>query len=299
MGMLDNILVNGSMDMGSLIWWLFWLLFIVFPLITYLQQYSLRAARIRMLSRLERKYGMRFITMIHRQERVGILGIPVYRYIDIEDSEEILRAIRSTPDDMPIALILHTPGGLVLAAAQVAKALKKHPAKKVVIIPHYAMSGGTLIALAADEIWIDESAVLGPLDPQIGMGVNQPPLPAPSVLKVARMKGDKASDNFLVLADISEKAIREMQEIIVDILGDRYDRDKAWEIAKALTEGNWTHDYPITVDEAIKLGLNIRREVPTEVYELMALYPQAHQRRPGIEYLPLPMRPTGPDRRVD
>ena len=82
--------------------------------------------------------------------------MPIYRYIDIEDSEAIIRAIRTTPLNVPIMMILHTPGGLVLAASQIARALKAHPAKKVVVVPHYAMSGGTLIALAADEIIISQ-----------------------------------------------------------------------------------------------------------------------------------------------
>ncbi len=287
----------GGIDIGALVWWLFWFIFILFPLITYLQHHSLKTARMRIISRLEKKYGMHFITMIHRQERIGFLGIPVYRYIDIEDSEEVLRAIRNTPKDVPIALILHTPGGLVLAAAQIAMALKNHPAKKVAIIPHYAMSGGTLIALAADEIWMDESAVLGPLDPQISMGPNQPPLPAPSIIKVARMKGDRAGDNMLVLADIAEKAINEMRDIIMKVLEDKLPPEKAEEVAKVLTDGRWTHDYPITADIIRGLGLKVKTEIPPEIYTLMSLYPQAHQHRPGIEYLPLPVKPTTPERR--
>ena len=80
----------------------------------------------------------------------------------------VLRAIKLTDDDVPIDLILHTPGGLVLAAEQIAHALKNHPAKVTVMVPHYAMSGGTLISLAADEIVLDDNAVLGPVDPQLG-----------------------------------------------------------------------------------------------------------------------------------
>jgi ClpP class serine protease len=112
--------------------------------------------------KIEQKERGRVVSMIHRQERISLFGIPLYRYIDIEDSEQVLRAIRTTPPDVPICFIIHTPGGLVLAAAQIAMALKDHPAKKKVIIPHYAMSGGTLIALAADEIVMDPHAVLGP-----------------------------------------------------------------------------------------------------------------------------------------
>jgi len=52
--------------------------------------------------------------------------------------------------------------------------------------------------------------------------------------------------------------------------------------AKIFTEGKYTHDYLITVDEARKLGLNINTNVPPEVYILIHLYPQAIQQRPGV-----------------
>jgi len=273
--------------MVDIIGLLFWLLLFAVLIAPYWQYKSLQAARLRLISAIEKKYGFRVITMIHRQERIGFLGIPMYRFIDIEDSEAIIRAIRTTPPNKPIALVLHTPGGLVLAAAQIAMALKRHPAKKIVIIPHYAMSGGTLIALAADEIWMDPDAVLGPLDPQIATKAGAH-VPAPSVLKVAKMKGNQASDETLMLADVAEKAINEIQDLIVRLLRDKLGEEKAKEVAKRLTEGSWTHDYPITTDEAKALGLPIKTEVPPEVYELMALYPQTQQQRPGIEYLPYP-----------
>lgn len=268
---------------------LFFLLLLYIVLHPQIQHRHLVSARLSLIRSMERRYGWRAITLIHRQERMGFLGFPIYRYIDIEDSETVLRAIRTTPPDQPIALILHTPGGLVLAASQIALALKRHPARKVVIVPHYAMSGGTLIALVADEIVMDPDAVLGPLDPQIQVG--SVVYPAPSLIKVAKMKGNSASDQTLVLADVAEKAIKEIQELIVYLLEDRLGRERALEVARRLTEGYYTHDYPITADEARKLGLNVSTNVPPEVYELMELYPQALQQRPGVEYLPRPHVP--------
>jgi len=274
---------------GDIISLLFWLVLLYLILHPQLQFRSLQAARLRLIKAIEEKYGWRVVTMIHRQERMGFLGFPIYRFIDIEDSEAVLRAIRSTPQGQPIALILHTPGGLVLAASQIAMALKRHEGKKIVIIPHYAMSGGTLIALAADEIIMDPDAVLGPLDPQLQTprGV----FPAPSLVKVAREKGMGASDEILVLADVAEKALKEIQSLIVKLLEDKMPREKALEVARRLTEGYYTHDYPITVEEARELGLPVSTEVPPEVYELMELYPQAIQQRPGVEFLPRPHVP--------
>ncbi|MCE4619034.1 MAG: ATP-dependent Clp protease proteolytic subunit [Desulfurococcales archaeon] len=274
---------------NSTIWMLFWLLFLFAMISPALNMRRLQAARLALIRALERKYNWRVITMIHREERVSFLGIPIRRYIDIDDSEEVLRAIRTTPPGMPIALILHTPGGLVLAASQIARALKRHNGKKIVIVPHYAMSGGTLIALAADEILMDPNAVLGPLDPQLAASPNGPVVPAPSIVRVAELKGKDASDNTLILADVARKAIEEMQEVIVELLEDKMGKDKAKEIAKLLTEGRWTHDYPITYEKAKEIGLPVKEGIPEEVYRLMELYPQSPHNRPGVEYLPQPL----------
>jgi len=269
---------------------LFWLLLLAMFFGPSYNFWRLRMARLSLLAQMEKKYGMKFITLIHRQEKIGFFGIPIFRFIDIDDSEAVLRAIRATPEDMPIALILHTPGGLVLAAAQIAKALKHHKAKTVVIVPHYAMSGGTLISLAADEIWMDTNAVLGPLDPQLALepGFN---VPAPSIVKVAREKGKDASDKTLIMADVAEKAIGEVQEFIYSLVKDRLGEERARELAKTLTEGRWTHDYPIDVEKAKELGLVVKTDLPPEVYRLMDLYPQAPHNRPGIEYIPYPVIP--------
>lgn len=284
--MASSVDVLYSQFIGLLFWLL--LLYVLFEPMVRVKR--LQAARISMIKGIEEKYGWRVITMIHREETISFLGIPIRRYIDIEDSEAVIRAIRTTPPNKPIALILHTPGGLVLAAAQIAMALKNHPARKIVIVPHYAMSGGTLIALAADEILMDPQAVLGPLDPQISIGQGMV-VPAPSILKVARLKGKNASDQTLIYADIAEKAIREMQELIVELVRDKMEEEKAKELAKMLTEGQWTHDYPITFQKAKELGLPVKADVPPEVYELMELYPQPPMNRPGVEYIPYPTIP--------
>ncbi len=279
--------------LSLLLGYLFWFVLLALALSPYMSTRALQNARYRLISLIERKYGHRVITLIHRQEKIGIFGIPIHRYIDIEDSEAVIRAIRTTPPDKPIMMILHTPGGLVLAASQIARALKAHPAKKVVVVPHYAMSGGTLIALAADEIIMDPNATLGPLDPQL-VGPNGMYMPAPSIIKAVKEKGvDKVSDTMLVLADVAEKAINQVKSFIIELIEDKVGKEKAEEIADKLVSGYYTHDYPITVDELRKMGIKVSTEVPPEVYELMELYPQARAVRPGVEYIPHPSMPRG------
>jgi ClpP class serine protease len=261
-------------------------------LVPVLSRQALQARRSRSFGALQRARDSRVIAMIHRQETVGVLGVPFYRYIDIDDSEAVLRAIRQTPAESPIDLLLHTPGGLVLASEQIAYALRAHPGKVTVLVPHYAMSGGTLLALAADEIVMDEAAVLGPVDPQLGG------MPAAALVRVVGRKPiERLDDRTLVLADMAEKALRHMKQVVRDLLVEPLGPEKADAVAEELAGGHYTHDDPITVAEAKQLGLPVTTGLPPEAYDLMELFPQEGRRRPSVQFVPLPQSPAEPPRR--
>ncbi len=268
---------------------LFWIFIIITALTPYLQQQILRSMRTRKMSDLERSRGSRVITLIHRQEALNLLGVPLTRYINIEDSEQVLTAIRLTDKKVPIDLILHTPGGLVLASEQIAEALLRHPGKVTVFVPHYAMSGGTLVALAADELVMDENAVLGPLDPQLGK------CPAASLIKVLESKEAKdIDDQTFILADVAGKALRQIKVTVKNLLLKHMDQEQADKIAEKLTQGTWTHDYPIEVKEMAEMGINVNTDMPAGVYSLMSMFPQPRTARPSVEYNPGPVYPSGP-----
>ena len=232
--------------------------------------------------------SLEFILLVHRQEQISILGFPVFRYIDVNDSEEVLRAIHLTDPAVPLDIVLHTPGGLVLAALQIARAIHKHKGKVTAFVPHYAMSGGTLIALAADEIVMSEDAVLGIVDPQIAS------YPAASILKaVAKKPVAEIEDKTLILADQAEKAMVQVRESVQELLATKSSIEKAEELARLLSEGTWTHDHPITYETAQRFGLPVRSDMPAEFLDLMHLYPQPVRRQPTVEYLPEPRRAEG------
>lgn len=269
------------MGAGDLIW-IFFVLAALQPLI---RQRMLESARQRMIAQVERSRNSRVILLVHRQETMSLLGFPLMRFIDVNDAEEVLRACEMTDPDVPLDLVLHTPGGLVLASLQIASAVRSHRGKVTVFVPHYAMSGGTLIALAADEIVMSPHAVLGPVDPQLGQ------YPAASLLKVvARKPIAEVDDQTLVLADIGEKAVKQVRDAVKHLLTRSVSESKAEELAELLSTGTWTHDYPITFEEAHRLGLNVRCEMPKEIYHLLSLYPQPVRRQPSVEYLPAPRR---------
>jgi ClpP class serine protease len=264
---------------------LFWLFFMFTAIQPMLRQRMLEAMRVRKISQLESERKSRVILLVHRQETMRLLGFPVARYIDINDSEEVLRAIQMTDDEVPLDLVLHTPGGLVLAALQIAKAIRDHKSKVTVFVPHYAMSGGTLIALAADEIVMCTHSVLGPIDPQL----NQ--LPAASILKVVEEKPmARIDDETLIMADVGRKAIGQVKQAASELLERRLPAEQASALAEKLASGLWTHDYPIWASTARALGLTVSTDMPDAVLELMKLYPQPvrTQNAGGVEYLPVP-----------
>jgi len=286
-------------DGASLSWWqrlaglakiLFWVVLVVIVLQQVYGSNRPAVARASVLERFQQERKSRVIALIHREDTVTIFGVPVGSSISIEDSEAVLRAIRLTPEDQPIDVILHTPGGLVLAAEQIAMALVQRKARVTAFVPHYAMSGGSLIALAADEIVMDPNAVLGPVDPQIG------DMPAASILRVVELKKPaNVSDEMLVLADIAAKARVQVGVFVAEVLIKHMPKEKAAALATALTEGRWTHDFPITVPMARQLGFPVTTTMPRTVYDLMDLYPQGAKGRPLVLYVPL--RPVIPERR--
>lgn len=256
-----------------------------------LQRYVLVGRRRRSLEQISRARGATVITLIHRQETMSLLGFPLVRYIDIDDAESTLRAIRATPTGQPIEIILHTPGGLVVAARQIAAALADHDGRITAVVPHYAMSGGTLIALAADEIVMDAHAALGPVDPQLGQ------YPAASILAAVERPGIR-KDETLILADVARKAVVQVESFTRRLLERNMPSERAAEVARLLATGTWTHDHPLQPRELEALGLPVRVGVDAEERELMTLYPQPRGRMPAVEYFPgEPERPSLPRRR--
>ena len=140
---------------------------------------------------------------------------------------------------------------------------------------------------------MSEHAVLGPVDPQIGQH------PAASILKVARQKPvAEVDDQTLILADEAEKAVAQMENEVSELLAEKFPADKVAELAKLLTTGTWTHDYPITYERALGLGLRVRNDMPENMLHLMQLYSQPTRRQPSVEYVPLPYRSGRPGLRA-
>jgi alkanesulfonate monooxygenase SsuD/methylene tetrahydromethanopterin reductase-like flavin-dependent oxidoreductase (luciferase family) len=108
----------------------------------------------------------------------------------------------------------------------------------------------------------------------------------------------KIDDETLIMADVSRKAIAQVKVAAQELLERHLAAEAAGALAEKLSTGIWTHDYPISPDEAKRLGLNVSTELPEEVLQLMTLYPQPvrMQAGSGVEYLPVPRRRKEPQR---
>jgi ClpP class serine protease len=235
---------------------------------------EIQAYRRAVIAQLERERGSKVITMIHRKE--PWTGEDEEPEIVLEDSETILSEIRKTAPDKPIDMILHTPGGVALAAEMIAMAFKFHKGKVTVMVPFYAMSGGSMIALSSDEIRMEKYSILGPVDPQIeGM-------PAASLMAILKRKPlEVISDRTLVLSQVAEMQTQNAKDFVKWLLRDRMGDSTAEKVAEFLAGGYLAHETPITLDVGRALGLPVVEGVPDLVYKLFKTFDFGEVTRPG------------------
>ena len=182
-------------------------------------------------------------------------------FIAFEEAMEIMNAVRSINKTGPITIILHTLGGFSLASEFIASAIKQHAGNTTVYVPYVAMSGGTMIALAADKIHLGKNAALGPVDTQYqGYSFE-------AFKKVYEAKREKTGDEVLINYfefENREKTVRDR----VRALTDEHHEPAA---VDQLLNAKLPHDHRVTFDEAKKYGLNVSNECPNEIYEYVEL----------------------------
>ena len=169
---------RSAMSVGDL----FWLFFMFTAIQPMLRQRMLDAMRMRKIAQLERQRNSRVILLVHRQETMRLLGFPVVRYIDINDSEDVLRAIQMTDEDVPLDIVLHTPGGLVLAALQIATRGPRAQGQGHGVRASLRDVGRHTDRARRRRDRHVQAFRIGPVDPQLGHS------PAASLIKVVEQK---------------------------------------------------------------------------------------------------------------
>jgi ClpP class serine protease len=219
------------------------------------------ARRSQLIRELEEERGSKVLTMIHRKEPWS--ASDEEPEIVLEDSEVILQQVRETPPDKPIDFIIHTEGGLAFAADLIAMALKYHPGKVTVMIPFYALSDGTYIVLAADEIMMEKCSILAPCEPIIA------DMQANLIMGILKRKPiETISDGTILLAEAARMDTDNARQFVKWLLSDKLGEDQATQVAGFLTGGFMASSTPITLDVVRAIGLNVVEGVPEKVMQL-------------------------------
>jgi len=235
------------------------------------------ARRGQLIRELEEERGTRVLTLIHRKEPWSTSEDEPE--IVLEDSEVILQHVRETPPDKPIDLIVHTEGGLTFAADLMAMALRYHKAKVTVMVPFYAMSDGTYLVLAADEIMMEKCSILAPVEPLID------DMPANAVMGILKRKPiETISDKTILLAESARMENENAKEFVKWLLIDKMNEEQATQVANFLVGGYMASTTPITLDVARAIGLNVVEGVPEKVHQLFETIEFTGGARPGKQY---------------
>ena len=218
--------------------------------------------------KLERSHslrGTRVIPIIHdiSDGFIGRDGLP--KRISFEEAFEVVEQIRTTRN-APIAIVLHTMGGYTFPTEMIAGALKAHTGHKVAYVPYIAMSGGTVIALATEKVFMGKGAALGPIDTQY-FG----PWPADAFKRLLEEKPkDKISDEVLMASYVVEKYEQTARERACKLLHPNHHRkNPACKVTDQLINGGLSHGERITAKDATDLGITVSNECPPEVYQLV------------------------------
>jgi ClpP class serine protease len=180
--------------------------------------------------------------------------------ISYEEAFDIVSRIRAAQGG-DIAVVLHTPGGLILPTDMIALALRQHKGRKEAFVPYTAMSGGTLIALSTQNVNMGDTAAIGPIDPQIAGW----PKGAYDYLRNSKSK-DHISDLVLMCAyEMDELTKSELKKLdkLVDAAHDKT------QISNQLISGGRPHGEMIMFEDAKALGLKVSEGVPADVYALV------------------------------
>lgn len=119
-------------------------------------------------ARYERQFMIREIEAKTERRLITYVG-GLEAGIDRDDVLGFADLLHNVSSDSPLDLLLHTPGGDINAAEKLVYMIRKRidSAMLRIIVPDFAKSAGTLMAVGADVIVMSDTSELGPIDPQI------------------------------------------------------------------------------------------------------------------------------------
>jgi len=181
------------------------------------------------------------------------------------DVTQVLETVNTLDKKIPIDVILHTHGGLVGPTMQIAEVLAKRR-KTRTYVPFFAHSGGTLIALSTEKIFMGKGAALGPIDVQFAGR------PAHDIIRIVEELGNDASAEWRSLAKNAKRVLKDWSSDVCKLINKSH---KGWfgrrgcALAVTLTSGEMYHGRSINFSEAKKLHINVSDDFAKSVFALL------------------------------
>jgi hypothetical protein len=213
------------------------------------------------LDRYEQEHQTKVIFINHKEIK-GMFGSS-YESLGESDAQTFIDIMRTISPHTHITLVLKTNGGELASAEVIVHALLNHPGKISVYIPYSCMSAGTLIALTADEIYMDPNAYCGPIDPQKwGISVT-------SVINFCR----KFSNSNSLIGDLAKLALGQAEAAMSRIQNvvehnTSWDDDTLMKIEEELISGKYNHDKPLFVEDMRQIIPEINSGLPEDLMDL-------------------------------
>jgi len=189
--------------------------------------------------------------LLIKHDPMGFFGQMISQ-VDIQKIEKAMVKFKGKPFD----LIIQTPGGCLFSTMMISRMIKNYPGKIRAFIPSFAMSGGTVLALSCDEIYLGDSACLGPVDPQLGGLFSHGS--ANSWDHVVKMKGKKAEDKTIAYSLLGKQATKTVREYLDEIITLPMDTKDKKKFIDSITSGKVEHSYPLNARSLQASGLPVK-----------------------------------------
>lgn len=232
------------------------------------------------------------IGFIERLEQLRDSKVLVYfSYTPLDDTIIIplYKQLKEIGHTKKIDLLLHSYGGAVDTPYKVVKLIREFCDEFAVIVPFVAKSAASMLVLGADEVVMGPISELGPVDPLVAHPVFKDVLiPVQAVwhcLEYLQRSVVSCSDeevaSFMVTPLLNkldpwligdyEKTIKASKQYAETLLSNymlKDDPQKVLKVTQALTEGYYSHGYPIGRHEAKELGLKVT-EANGELWDII------------------------------
>lgn len=216
-----------------------------------------------------------------------------------EDVNGLMAAFHGVDTDKGLAIVLHTPGGATMAVQTMVDYIRSKFDSVDVYVPTYAMSAGTMLALASDRIVLGRQSQLGPIDPQLSFAgrsssarsiveqfevarreiVGDPAKGVPGNPQAAHLWAPIVGAMAPSLIQFAQDQLDFAEAMVADWLNRHMcagDPDLARSIATYFNDASShkSHDKRISYDDALAAGVNVAKlEDSQEIQEaVLTLY---------------------------